>query len=230
MHAIRFGLAAFAAAAVSAPIAMAQPIIAPGLYRLNNHPDGNAAAPFYGLRLDELKNITDGKDIFTFDFDHPDSFVTLNYTGSTIVISGPVFGGLDIGSEYAPDPALTGIYNVSFTYSVGVGIAPGDDDIVAAPPSDMLNTGSITTPGGEVIGLWDKADGGFTFRLGDEDNDNGHRGHNGVSGWGWLNHTVANQHKKASDWLFTLDTTPVPAPASMALAGVGALLIARRRR
>ncbi|MEL7474361.1 MAG: hypothetical protein AAGK04_13670 [Planctomycetota bacterium] len=99
-----------AATGIAAPIALAQPIIAPGLYRLNNHPDGAIATPLYGLRLDELVDVTDGKDRFTFDFDHPLSEVLLSFTGSAITITGDVYGGRDIGDVYA-DEALTGVYS-----------------------------------------------------------------------------------------------------------------------
>ena len=38
-------------------------------YKLNDHPDGTAQPPGYGLRLDELVDITPrAKDIFTFSF------------------------------------------------------------------------------------------------------------------------------------------------------------------
>ena len=44
-------------------------ILQPGTYRLEDHPDGNAQPPGYGLRLDELIDVTDDHDIFTFSFD-----------------------------------------------------------------------------------------------------------------------------------------------------------------
>ena len=64
-------LAALSAAEVHASL------IVEGLYQLHNHPDGNQASPFYGLRLDELFQVTPGHDVFTFDFDHPDAAVVL---------------------------------------------------------------------------------------------------------------------------------------------------------
>lgn len=218
------------AAVLGAIAAHASAIIPVGLYNLENHPDGGAADPTYGFRLDELMDVNPGsKDIFTFDFNHPDSQVRLNYTGSSIQISGPAFGGLDVGSEYSADPMLTGVYMIDFTYSVGVGTAPGDDDLIVI--ADMgANSGSITTPGGDVIGLWDKPRNGFNFRLGNEDNEMGHRGFDGISGWGWVNHTDPNVHVKSSDWIFTLNPTAVPAPASAMLAGLGLATLAPRRR
>ena len=45
---------------------------------------------------------------------------------------------------------------------------------------------------------------GFTFRFGDEDDDLGHRDHDGISGWGWLVHPDPDSgYVLTSDWLFT---------------------------
>ena len=52
------------------------------LYNLNNHPDGNAADPEYGFRLDELKDISSDHDIWTFDFNHAESSMFLEYDNS----------------------------------------------------------------------------------------------------------------------------------------------------
>ncbi|MEL7474360.1 MAG: hypothetical protein AAGK04_13665 [Planctomycetota bacterium] len=223
--------AAIAAAVVAAPFASAQTIIPTGTFLLNNHPDGNARPPQYGLRLDELVDVTSGHDIFTFDFDHADSEVLLTYNGSSIHIAGHAFGGPDNGTMHDPMSPLTGLYEIEFTYDMGLAQAPGDDDLLVSGVPMGSNTGSITTPLGDVIGLWDKPkNDSFAFRLGDKDNDAGHRGFDGISGWGWLNHGDANVHVAASDWLFTLSPTPVPAPASVAIAGLGGLLVVKRRR
>ncbi|MEL7473774.1 MAG: hypothetical protein AAGK04_10695, partial [Planctomycetota bacterium] len=119
----------------------------------------------------------------------------------------------------------------SFTYDTGLAQAPGDDDLLVSGVPMGSNTGSITTPLGDAIGLWDKPkNDSFAFRLGDKNDDSGHRGFEGVSGWGWLNHGDPNAHVKSSDWIFTLSPTPVPAPATAVLAGLGGLLLASRRR
>lgn len=226
---MKFCIACAAAAALVAAAPSASAItIAVGGYTLGNHPDGSAQPPRYGLRLDELYNATSGSDIFTFDFEHPDSGVFMMYTGSTVHIYGQAYGGRDTGAGYAAD-AYQGIYTFDFTYAVGVQLAPGDDDVIAnAQTAD--NSGFITTPLGDMINLWDKRDGGYTFRLGDEDSDAGHRGWGGISGWGWINHGSPTTHYPASDWLFTAQPGIVPAPASLALLGVGGLAAARRRR
>jgi hypothetical protein len=203
-------------------------LIQPGQFLLHNHPDGNAAPPGYGLRLDELFDVTDDHDKFTFDFDHPDAEVWLDYDGTVVHIYGIAFGGLDAGSTYASDPALTSLVELDFTYTT-VELAEGDDDLIVRTPS-FTNSGTITwLDTGEVIDLFDRAsEEGFTFRFGDENDDEGHRDFSGISGWGWLDHHAAGTHVYSSDWIFTAER--VPAPSSLLVVGAGLLLARGRSR
>lgn len=224
-----FSRAALSAAGLIVLASGASATLAPGMYQLFNHPDGNQNPPPYGLRLDELYNATSDHDVFTFDFNHPTSNVRLTYTGSTITITGNARGGRDAGSVYAND-AYLGNYTFNFVYNIGVGLAPGDDDIRVVPPTAGANTGWIMTPLGDTIALRDESDGNYTFRLGDEDNDLGHRGFAGISGWGWLTHGPASaSHVYDSDWLFTVGPL-VPAPGAAGVLALGGMLAARRRR
>jgi len=216
-------LSSFAVAAVACAASGA--IITPGTYHLANHPGGSALPPAYGLRLDELYNATGNHDIYTFDFSALASDVRMTVSATTIRIFGQSFGGRDTGSGYAND-IDRGIYTFDFIYSVGVQNAPGDDDIMVI--ANHQNFGTITTPRGHTIALEDQSDGNYSFRLGDENNDLGHRGFSGISGWGWMNHG-GDAHVYASDWLFTVDSV-VPAPSSLAAVAFGALAMARRRR
>jgi hypothetical protein len=206
-------------------------ILEPGLYRLHNHPDGQVRPPLYGLRLDELINATPGHDPFTFSFDDDGAEMFLELgADSSIHIFGTVFGGLDIGDTW--DPALSGLWNVNFTYDTSKPDAD-DDDIVVNPPQDP-NTGTITPllgPDADVpIDLYDYAGTfPFTFRLGDEDDDLGHRGYDGISGWGWLNHGSPDVHVDSSDWLFTVDPTPVPGPSAAAVLFISVATACGRR-
>ena len=211
--------------AVLAVATTAAPLIG-GLYRLHNHPDGNARPPLYGLRLDELYNETSGHDVFTFDFDHALSSVTMNYDDANqiLTITGVSWGGRDIGSNYAND-AYLGLYTFSFTYNVGLGLVPGDDDLWVTSPSGN-NSGTITTPLGHTKILRDLADNGYTFRLGDENNDLGHRGFAGISGWGWLD--IDGHHRNSQDWIFTAEL--IPEPSSAMLLSIAALTLGRSRR
>ncbi len=178
-----------------------------GQYLLHNHPGNDMAPPGYGLRLDELFGGLKG---ITFDFDHPDSEVIMTIDGDDVVIDGVVYGGHDVGAAY--DPATEGLWNVHFEYNNVVTSVPGDDDLYVEDANAGVSTGTIvpqyTTAyftAGEVFDLLDKSDGSFSFRLGDEDNDNGYNGYDGISGWGWLMHGQNGNlvHAPISDWLFT---------------------------
>jgi hypothetical protein len=206
-------------------------VLAPGTYELNNHPDAALRTPNYGLRLDELFDVTPDEDNFTFDFEHPLSamFITISDSPapSTVRIFGQTYGGRDVGTDYAMD-AYTGVYTIDFTYNVGVQTVPGDDDRWVDAPNSS-NFGTMTNPLGMVVQILSDERGSFnySFRLGDADDDAGHRGFNGFSGWGWLR--VDGNHYGSMDWIFTVGNI-VPAPGSLALLGVGGLLAARRRR
>lgn len=208
--------------------ASADEILDRGLYHLGNHPDGSASDPHYGLRLDELIDATSGHDIFTFDFEHADADMQMAYDGSRIQISGTAFGGLDGGSEYTGE--FDGLWSIDFTYR-NVATVDGDDDLAVTTPN-YTNHGTITRLAtGETFDLFDYAGHhGYTFRLGDEDKDKGHRRRDGVlSGWGWMNYQADEPHVYSADWLFSVGD-PVPGPASIGLLGVGGLFMARSRR
>ena len=79
-------------------LSLADPV-AYGRYALSNHPDGNAASPFYGLRLDGLLNWDDDV-IYTFDFEAPGAGMLLDYSPGSIHIHGRAWGGEDTGNAY----------------------------------------------------------------------------------------------------------------------------------
>ncbi len=70
-----------------------------GRYRLHNHPNGSKGPPLYGLRLDGLLTL-DHHDVFTFDFDAPESAMFMDLSATGIHIFGRAFGGLDRGRGY----------------------------------------------------------------------------------------------------------------------------------
>ncbi len=203
-------------------------ILQPGSYVLADHPDGGLAPPTYGLRLDELMDVTAGHDKFTFSFDHAESNMRLDVTevGTDefeIHIYGTAFGGLVRNHAY--DAFVTGVADIDFVYMIA-NTVPGDDDLIVTTPN-FTNTGVITFLN-TTIDLFDRANAEeFTLRLGDEDGT-GHRDFDGISGWGWLDHGTAGNHVDNSDWLFTV----IPTPGSGVLLSM-ALAIAvhgKRRR
>lgn len=219
--AIALGLAVFAGTANAA-------IISSGTYRLHNHPDGNALPPPYGAKFEALYGA--GSGTFTMNFDAPGSamFMDVNLGAGTVHIYGVSVGGRDIGASHDIAAPTYGIYTFDFTYNA-ITAVPGDDDIYFNGPTHS-NSGTILTPLGtsiDVVDEWME----YTFRFGDENNDAGHRGAPGLSGWGWMSYVVngvVQPHVADTDWLFTAEL--VPAPGALALAGMGGLLAARRRR
>ena len=201
-------------------------ILPPNTYQIHNHPEGNQLPPPYGLRLDEIIDVTPGQhDIFSFDFDADGADMRLTFDGTSVRIFGTAFGGLDIGGEY--DPAFSGFVNIDFTYNL-VQKANGDDDFVSTQP-DGSDTGTIELWTGEVVDLESyTGNNDFAFRLGDEDDDMGHRGVDDISGWGWLAYE-GGDHVNASDWLFIVGDK-IPAPSALALLAVGVGFGRRRRR
>lgn len=203
-------------------------VLVPGDYQLSNHPDGDVDPPPYGFRLDGL----DGSaDIFTVSFDVADGAdMKLRYDdgAGTIRIWGTGPGGRDAGVGYAAD-SYNGTYSIDFTYTVGVGLVPSDDDLYVNTTSGS-NFGTVTLPDTTVIDMYDIFNGGegHTFRLGDEDDDLGHRGFSGISGWGWLELDGAENGARTRDWLFTAEL--IPAPGTALFLSPLALAAARRRR
>jgi len=202
-------------------------VLRPGTYVLGDHPDGNAGPPSYGLRLDELMDVTGEHDVFTFSFDHADADMRIDITEVAtdeyeLRIYGTAFGGLVQDNQY--HPALSGVVDIDFVYMLAHPVG-GDDDYIVTT-KNFSNTGEITFMG-TMINLFDRANSeGYSFRLGNEDDDLGHRFESGVSGWGWLDHGTAGTHVYSSDWLFTV----IPTPGSVALLSVALVFGARRNR
>lgn len=179
--------------------------LADGEYVLRNHPvvGDPTPPPFFGLRLDKLFG---GKTPITFDFNHAqsDMRMRLENGGATVVIYGTTWGGQDTGASFA----FAGLWDVYFKYNNKASVVAGDDDIEVKGANVELSSGTISPnytttdfTNGQVFNLGDKADGGYSFRLGNENNDLGHRGHNGISGWGWITHNGDGvmSYKSASD-------------------------------
>lgn len=221
-------------AAAMAPLAFATPIEADTHYDINNHPDGNARPPLYGLRLDGLTS-GNSSDIFTFDFDTNGASMSMFWDSATdsLTISGFAFGGLNDGNAYADGSDV--MWSIMFTYA---GIYECGDGLCA-------NTGNGVIMSEEFGGFDLVAESGnhsYAFQLGLD-----HRGVAGVSGWGWMNHCPSSSYTSASvdqprsggscdthlyssDWLFTVASVPEPAPLALLSSALLAMGVMRRKK
>jgi hypothetical protein len=240
---------------LSAGSALATPpiLFETGLYDLGNHPDGNAAEPTYGARID---NLYPNSAPFTFDFECDDCGMSMNYDGSSIHIFGTAFGGQHDGVGGRLDNDFDGLYGFNVTYggaavveNGGTGDDSGLQDI-GRPGETGGQIGSLeflSTTGGDAFpsaSLWDLMDkkGGHvnSLRVGNEDNDLGHRDSVGISGWGWLKVRETDSRKDfedadgAQDFLFIgrrrSNETPEPGSTALLLLGLAAIAARRNKR
>ena len=216
-----------------------------GTYHLGNHPDGNAAPPTYGARIDNLH----GAGVFTFDFECVGCNMEMTYNGTTISISGTAFGGHDGGGARIDDD-FDGMYAFNMSYSVpevsdvvengGAGDGDGLQDIGRSGEiGAVIGSLEFLDAGAGIASMWELEDKAgshpASLRLGNEDNDLGHRGYVGISGWGWLmvKEVSSGEYVNggAHDWLFVAQKrSNAPAPGVVSLMLIGLAAIATRRK
>lgn len=206
-----------------------------GTYILGDHPDGNAAPPLYGLRLDGLLT-GNANHTYTFSFNpssDPNPADMLNVgvelvydaIAQTINISGTVFGGRDNGGGYAS--GQSGLWDLDFTYR---NVQEGSDRLTANTGNGTIRSLDFAVTRGDfnLVAYSGSNSNAFVF-------ERGHRGFTGLSGFGWLNHAPtdgglggsSNHHLVASDWLFTADprlSPGQPVPEPMTILGTGVAL------
>jgi MYXO-CTERM domain-containing protein len=185
-------------------------MIEPGLYRLSNRPGQARSEPGWGLRVDELLDISRGRDIFSFDLDHPDSSVYLKFDGSLMHIFGVAWGGVTTGNRVAEDPALTSLAILSLYYAA-IGL-PADGFHAVGGTIEWLDEGLLV----DVF-----AEGTLTGRGGLVRCGPGH------GEWGWVDHGAPGD---TIHWKFTATKVDhAPGPGALAVVAAG-LIVSRRRR
>lgn len=221
-----FVLTGFAASAASASTVQ--------VFQLFDHPDGNAAPPTYGLRLDNLFGSGTGTTHFSFNTAEG-VFLTVSDMGGmlSINIAGRVFGGVDTGSGY--DASQSGYFDLNFNYTVDVQ-ASGTGWVV--PTQSTSNNGSLVGVAGDAFSdglsfnLFEKVLMGADFKfLQDEHRLGGHpeAGQGYWVGRGWLT-TNRNGEGTGDTMDFLFIGKPVPTPAAAGLGLIGLAGVASRRR
>lgn len=230
-------LAGAAAAAFIVSSANAASVVT--TYRLLDHPDGNAAPPPYGIRLDGIFGAGTGTTTFSFNT-AAGVFMTVTDSSSmgggiVINIAGEVFGGIDAGAGVNAGHAGTGTYALDFTYSVNT-LAQGTGYIVNPPSATNGGTlNAINVNGDESnfqFNIFEEPGTGNPFKfLQDDHRLAGHPqfGQGYFVGRGWLSFTQGQSTGGTQDFLFIGQIVPLPGAGLLASAGL-AVVATRRRR
>jgi hypothetical protein len=190
------------------------------VYACHDHPNGGAAPPIYGLRIDDLIEAGD----YTFSFDYADKSgsagVTLTYDADLrqIHIAGRAFGGLESGDVWVP--GSSGWVDIDFTYTKNVSVrdacndGEGDDLYVTGQSAQDAGTVALDGWGDDAVFQFSdkQADSGCSFIF---DNDTDSKGNAVIAGdpavWsgsGWLR----PRESGSRDWLFIAEALEDPAP------------------
>ena len=158
---LRIALALLVATLGASSQAAADPIT----YQLHNHPNGGAAPPLYGLRLDGLYGDVTAEYTFDFDDTANGAAMFMDWDGSTLNIYGTAWGGEDGGTAYI-DPAL---WTINFTYSnvtTDAGDSGGFTDLIVLPTGMYTSGATGTIQNGTTHNLYDYSGSLTTTRYG----------------------------------------------------------------
>lgn len=233
-------LRALAAAAVSTAALAAPSLAATTVFKLSDHPDGEAALPTYGFRMDTMfsgrSGAGGGVTLFSFNT-YDDVLLKVTDDGGSlkINISGTVYGGEKSGSGFAYG---AGAYHLEANYTMHVN-AQGTGWVVAQD-APLHNTGSLTAlsggdvrvADGEVFNFHDMSAASFLF-LQDNHRLAGHSEFNQGFwvGRGWVTYNPSGANSGGTqDFLFIGNLVPLPTPVGLACAGLFGAAAVRRRR
>ncbi len=170
------------------------------------------------------------------------------YNNEEIRIFGTTQGGRDNGNAWAANSIDTFVLDFTYDVSDFIEVANGGVDDTRVMNGHHQNFGMLTRQSDGM--QWDLRShansSGLELQLGDR-NGSGHRGFNGISGWGWLDYRahvpgqgidagwveVTNHPSDTgccSDFLFTAVQTPEPSMLSWMGLGLTALILLQRKR
>ena len=197
-------------------------------YKLGSHPDGKAAEPFYGLRLDAINK----KKATTFDFNHENSnvFMTYDPTNKRIEIFGQVWGGkVNTKKDKYVNPEL---WDLQYTYEGVTTAMKKGIEYLTVDKNSGKGFGTISNATEEyTLMAKAKKDNFFNLRLNEE------RGPNyAATGEGWHKVFDANGKKLnggPNDFLFIVEkkvTTPDPSTVLGILSATGLVVVSKRKK
>ena len=195
------------------------------MFDLHDHPDGAAAQPYYGLRLDNVG--APGVMTLSMAMHDNTTLSVIEENGEfSIRIQGTLHGGQVSSHEYVS----SNDYSIDFTYGANVVQTANGYRVDGFT---TLNSGVLTNLDTEdeivLFGKPNMSGLAFTFQA------DGHRMSGDNSTWvgrGWLTDEDDGSAPGAGsqDWLFYATQRDIPAPGGALVLACSGLALCRRRR